>query len=321
MNGTKLFGLTKTKFNLDYPDGFSYYWHDLRKEEEIFSTRSQGGGIAVIWASSGWGEDDEQITNSSSLPDIDYRFRCLSDNKCTPITSVQSRQLMCVDGADLKRPYDLNQNRWTCNNVYTKCNWIWNCRNAANEANCSNHPCHPDGLPCILSFGQNFTCLPLSKINGGHIDSNMFSLLGTLVLSCYGLPQFLIVLVLFDYFKVFHTALSPIYAHFGETIFSLSTIRAFRPITHFVEHNFVLVSNSIRPQSSSLADSSWLNFRLQLISIIIVAGISLIGVIEHVYAIPGSNPALIELSLSYILPPTCLLNGLILSFTETENNG
>ncbi|CAF3359297.1 unnamed protein product [Rotaria socialis] len=151
--------------------------------------------------------------------------------------------------------------------------------------------------------------------------ANMFSLLGTLVLSCYGLPQFLIVLVLFDYFKVFHTALSPIYAHFGETIFSLSTIRAFRPITHFVEHNFVLVSNSIRPQSSSLADSSWLNFRLQLISIIIVAGISLIGVIEHVYAIPGSNPALIELSLSYILPPTCLLNGLILSFTETENNG
>ena len=24
------------KFNLDGPDRFSYYWHDLRKEEEIF---------------------------------------------------------------------------------------------------------------------------------------------------------------------------------------------------------------------------------------------------------------------------------------------
>ncbi|CAF2066970.1 unnamed protein product [Rotaria magnacalcarata] len=67
MNGTKLFGLTKTKFNLDGPDGFSYYWHDLRKEEEIFSTRVQGGGSVVIWASFGWG-------GKSSLCFVDDRM-------------------------------------------------------------------------------------------------------------------------------------------------------------------------------------------------------------------------------------------------------
>lgn len=49
-----------------------------------------------------------------------------------------------------------------------------------------------------------------------------------------------------------------------------------------------------------------------------VAGISLIGVIEHVYTEQGTNPALIGLSLSYILSVTGLLNGLISSFTETE---
>jgi ATP-binding cassette subfamily C (CFTR/MRP) protein 10 len=49
-----------------------------------------------------------------------------------------------------------------------------------------------------------------------------------------------------------------------------------------------------------------------------VAGISLIGVIEHVYTASGSNPALVGLSLSYILSVTGLLNGLISSFTETE---
>ncbi|CAF2084350.1 unnamed protein product [Rotaria magnacalcarata] len=43
------------KINSDGPDGFSYYWHDLRKEEEIFSTRPQGGGSVMIWASFGWG--------------------------------------------------------------------------------------------------------------------------------------------------------------------------------------------------------------------------------------------------------------------------
>lgn len=47
------------KFNLDGPDGFSYYWHDLRKEELLFTTRSQGGGSVMIWASFGWnGQSD-----------------------------------------------------------------------------------------------------------------------------------------------------------------------------------------------------------------------------------------------------------------------
>lgn len=37
------------KFNLDGPDGWSYYWHDIRKEERIFARRVQGGGSVMIW--------------------------------------------------------------------------------------------------------------------------------------------------------------------------------------------------------------------------------------------------------------------------------
>lgn len=37
------------KFNLDGPDGFSYYWHDLRKAKRIFSKRNYGGGSLMIW--------------------------------------------------------------------------------------------------------------------------------------------------------------------------------------------------------------------------------------------------------------------------------
>ena len=37
------------KFNLDGPDGWAYYWHDLRKEEQIFSKRQNGGGSVMVW--------------------------------------------------------------------------------------------------------------------------------------------------------------------------------------------------------------------------------------------------------------------------------
>jgi transposase len=37
------------KFNLDGPDGWSSYWHDLRKEPLIFSKRQQGGGSVMVW--------------------------------------------------------------------------------------------------------------------------------------------------------------------------------------------------------------------------------------------------------------------------------
>jgi len=38
------------KFNFDGPDGWRYYWHDLRKEPRTFFSRAQGGGSVMIWA-------------------------------------------------------------------------------------------------------------------------------------------------------------------------------------------------------------------------------------------------------------------------------
>lgn len=42
------------KFNLDGPDGFAYYWHDLRTEEKIFSRRQSGGGSVMVWGAIGY---------------------------------------------------------------------------------------------------------------------------------------------------------------------------------------------------------------------------------------------------------------------------
>lgn len=38
------------KFNLDGPDGFHYYWHDIKKPECVSSKRNFGGGSLMVWA-------------------------------------------------------------------------------------------------------------------------------------------------------------------------------------------------------------------------------------------------------------------------------
>lgn len=38
------------KFNLDGPDGFKFYWHDLRKQKDVSMSRNFGGGTVMVWA-------------------------------------------------------------------------------------------------------------------------------------------------------------------------------------------------------------------------------------------------------------------------------
>ena len=39
------------KFNLDGPDGYKYYFHDLRKKARFLSRRQCGGGSIMLWGS------------------------------------------------------------------------------------------------------------------------------------------------------------------------------------------------------------------------------------------------------------------------------
>lgn len=40
----------KKKCILVAPDGWTYYYHDLRKEKKFFSKRRMGGDSVMIWA-------------------------------------------------------------------------------------------------------------------------------------------------------------------------------------------------------------------------------------------------------------------------------
>ncbi|KAK3092515.1 hypothetical protein FSP39_003868 [Pinctada imbricata] len=162
--------------------------------------------------------------------------------------------------------------------------------------------------------------------------AQLYGILGTIVVTCYGLPWFAILLAplaliyhkIQQYYR--HTSreikritsitLSPIYAHFSETVSGLVTIRAFRESERFRQENLQHLDLNQRAQFAGCAVASWLSFRLQMMGVVMVTGISFIAVLEHHFH--GVNPGLVGLALSYALSVTNLLSGVVNSFSETE---
>lgn len=60
------------KFNLDGPDGFDSYWHDLRKEPRYFSKRNFGGGSVMVWVAFCWDGKLELQFTSKKIKSSDY---------------------------------------------------------------------------------------------------------------------------------------------------------------------------------------------------------------------------------------------------------
>lgn len=67
------------KFNLDGPDGFSYYFHDLRKEKLLLSRQHMGGKSVMVWAAIGF----KNRSSIQFLPETlnSIRYRALLDNQ------------------------------------------------------------------------------------------------------------------------------------------------------------------------------------------------------------------------------------------------
>ncbi|XP_014031660.1 ATP-binding cassette sub-family C member 10 isoform X2 [Salmo salar] len=162
--------------------------------------------------------------------------------------------------------------------------------------------------------------------------TNIFGLLGMLVVMSYGLPWFLVALLplglLYHRTQRFyrHTSrdlkrlcsltLSPVYSHFSETLSGLGTIRASSSASRFEEENERRLEQNQRCLFLSNAAMQWLDIRLQMIGVVVVTGISVIAVFQHQFK--SIDPGLVGLSLSYALSITGLLSGLIFNFTQTE---
>jgi len=112
---------------------------------------------------------------------------------------------------------------------------------------------------------------------------------------------------------------SPIYAHFGEVLSGVSTIRANSAEDEMESQNDKNLSLLLRPTYLQQVSAQWLNLRLDMIGAIITGSAAAIAVWEY-----GSNPedaakaGIVGFTLSNSLSITNNLKGVVNNFVTTE---
>ena len=92
--------------------------------------------------------------------------------------------------------------------------------------------------------------------------------------------------------------MSPVYSHFHETIGGILTIRAFRQVERHIKMNEAFLKDYIRAAYVNMAATQWLNFRLQMVSVLMITAVGFTAVFQHIYG--TSNASSVGLALRYL---------------------
>src|ERR1700761_5005281 len=114
---------------------------------------------------------------------------------------------------------------------------------------------------------------------------------------------------------------SPIFAHFGETLAGLSTIRAYKQQDRWSNENENRVDANLKAFFPSIHANRWLGIRLEFIGAIVVfcaASLSILAVVN--YGINGPSAGMVGLAMSYALQITQTLNWMVRLSVEVETN-
>lgn len=169
--------------------------------------------------------------------------------------------------------------------------------------------------------------------------AQLFGLAGVALVLCFTQPYLLLALfpiivayrILQRYYRATSRELrrleaiakSPVYTTFSAVLAGGPTIRAFQGVSkNFLSSAHKAIDAQQRASLAALAASTWLGLRLQVIAGVIAALVGGLAVAQHVGFVPGASHAtsagFVGLSLAYALPITGLLNGLLTSGAETE---
>lgn len=179
-----------------------------------------------------------------------------------------------------------------------------------------------------LSLVCFYTFIVLSK---SHMAFHVSFPAATMIITVFALPWLILLVVPLvpvyfrlqnryrfssrDIKRLSSNAMSPIYAHFTETLQGLTTIRAMTATERFDRDFRGKLNDSIRAQLSAHAAEQWLVIRLQMMGALMVLGCGLVAAVTGSHA---SNPGLVGLAISYALSITGLLEGVLYSVTQTE---
>jgi hypothetical protein len=109
----------------------------------------------------GWCEDEDELINYLKW-NIVFQHICDGFIDLFPIT---------IAGRNETDETECEQ--WQCNNIYTRCNNVWNCPNGADESGCLPHStlnCSSKHHLCVSPHTNQFICLPIEKANDGNVD-------------------------------------------------------------------------------------------------------------------------------------------------------
>ncbi|CAL5201249.1 unnamed protein product [Lathyrus oleraceus] len=114
---------------------------------------------------------------------------------------------------------------------------------------------------------------------------------------------------------------SPVYAHFGESLNGLSSIRAYKAYDRMSINNGKFMDNNIRFTLVNISSNRWLTIRLESLGGLMIWLIATFAVLQNA---KSENPALIAstmgLLLSYTLNITNLLSGVLRQASRAENS-
>ncbi|CAF0930075.1 unnamed protein product [Adineta ricciae] len=90
----------------------------------------------------------------------------------TTCDDVQDLRAIEIDGQN--HTDETECQHWECDNIYTRCDRIWNCLDGRDEIGCNSlstlFHCSSEHRICVRNDTLEFTCLPKNKLNDGEVD-------------------------------------------------------------------------------------------------------------------------------------------------------
>ncbi|CAF1223530.1 unnamed protein product [Adineta ricciae] len=107
--------------------------------------------------------EDEHVFENFTKRTISFQAICDEFQELYPIQ---------IDGKNQTDETKCEQ--WECDNIYTRCDGIWDCLHGEDELNCDSSPsfskCSSDFRLCVNKTTSAFTCLPVEYISDDKVD-------------------------------------------------------------------------------------------------------------------------------------------------------